>query len=111
MPNDKILDQSILKTFADDKIRLTEKLKSVFGRVEIIVGKREMLVTSIFSYFSQCFQKASFSRSLKFRIVWLRVNLLSAGIELHCFLDSEDQDGASVKIGHVCFKSSSKDSK
>ena len=42
-PNDKILDWSKLKVFADNKIKLNEKLKLVLGRVEI-------LVTGIFSF-------------------------------------------------------------
>ena len=41
LPNDKILDQSKLKAFADDKIILTKKFKFVLGRVENIVGKGE----------------------------------------------------------------------
>ena len=41
LPNDKILDQSKLKAFADNKINVTEKLKFVLGRVENIVGKEE----------------------------------------------------------------------
>ena len=39
LPNDKILDKSKFKAFADDKIILTQKLKFVLGRVESIVGK------------------------------------------------------------------------
>ena len=33
LPNDKILDQSKFKAFADDKINVTQKLKFVLGRV------------------------------------------------------------------------------
>ena len=33
VPNDKIFDYLKLKTFADDKINVTEKLKFVLGRV------------------------------------------------------------------------------
>ena len=39
--NDKILDLSKLKAFADDKINVTENLKLVLGRVEKIAGKGE----------------------------------------------------------------------
>ena len=39
--SDKFLDLSKLKAFGDDKINVTEKLKFVFARVEIIVGKGE----------------------------------------------------------------------
>ena len=41
LPNNKILDMSKLKVFADDKINVTQKLKLAFGRVENIVGKGE----------------------------------------------------------------------
>ena len=40
LPNDKILEWSILKAFADDKINVTEKLKYVLERVENIVENR-----------------------------------------------------------------------
>ena len=35
--NDKILDKSKLKGFAEDIIKVTPKLKFIFGRVENIV--------------------------------------------------------------------------
>ena len=70
LPNDKILDLSKSKAFADDKIKVTQKLKIKLGRVQNIVGKeenagnhfnkegfwkhrgkrRKKLVTSIFSF-------------------------------------------------------------
>ena len=37
----KFLHLSKFKAFEDDKVNLTEKLKSVMGKVESIVGKRE----------------------------------------------------------------------
>ena len=40
-PKDKISDLSQFKVFADDKMRVTRKLKFVVGRLENIVGKRE----------------------------------------------------------------------
>ena len=39
LPNDKILDLSKLKAFADDKINETQKLKFKLGRLENTVGK------------------------------------------------------------------------
>ena len=39
LSHDKILDQSNMKDFAEDKINVTEKLKFVLGRVENIVRK------------------------------------------------------------------------
>ena len=41
LPNNKIVDWSNLKAFADDKICVTEKLKFVLGRVENIMEKGE----------------------------------------------------------------------
>ena len=41
VPNDKFLDWSKLKGLADDKINVTEKLKSRFGRLENIMGNGE----------------------------------------------------------------------
>ena len=41
LPNNKILDWSKLKAFADDKICVTERLKFVLERVENIVGEGE----------------------------------------------------------------------
>ena len=62
LPNSKILDWFKLKAFADNRINVTEKLKFVVGRIENIVRKGKMLVTSIFS---QYFKKASFPGLLK----------------------------------------------
>ena len=41
LADDRILDQSKMKDFADDKISLTQKLYFVFGKVENILGKGE----------------------------------------------------------------------
>ena len=41
LPNDKILDQSKLKAFGDDKTNATKKLKFVLEMVENILGKGE----------------------------------------------------------------------
>ena len=41
LPNDKILDRSKLKAFADNKINMNEKLKFVLETVENVVGKGE----------------------------------------------------------------------
>ena len=56
-PIDKISDLSQFKVFADDKIRVTKKLKFVDGRLENIVGKRENAERQHFLLFPQCFQK------------------------------------------------------
>ena len=71
--NGKILDKSNLKAFADDKKKVTENLKFLFERVENIVGKGENAGYQHFLLFPQCFQKDSFTGSLKVGIVWLKV--------------------------------------
>ena len=70
LPHDKILDWFKLKAFADDKIKMTENLKFVLGRVENTVGKGENAGYQHFLLFLQCFQKDSFSGSSKVGIVW-----------------------------------------
>ena len=61
LPDDKISDWSKLKAYADDKINMTEKLKFVLKRVENIV------VTSIFCFFPQFFQRLPLKGHLKTR--------------------------------------------
>ena len=68
LPNDKILDWSKLKAFAENE-HLAEKLKPVLERVENIVGKGENAGYQHFLLFPQCFQRPSLSGSLKVRIL------------------------------------------
>ena len=70
LPNDKFLDWSKLKAFADDKINESQKLKFAFGRVENIVGKGENAGYQHFLLFPQSFQMPTFSGSLKVGIEW-----------------------------------------
>ena len=70
LPNDKILDLSEFKAFADDKIILTQKFILVLGSVENIVGKAENASYQHFLLFPQCFQKLPFPEVLKVEIVW-----------------------------------------
>ena len=65
LPNDKFLDWSKLKAFADNKIFVTKKLKLVFGRVENVVGKRRKCWLPAFSPFPTMFSKAFFFRVVK----------------------------------------------
>ena len=65
LPNDKFLNLSKLKAFADDKVNLAEKLKLVLGGVENIVGKEEMLVTSIFTFSHNVFKRLPFQGRFK----------------------------------------------
>ena len=56
--NKKILDWSKLKAFAEDNLNVIQILKFALGWVENIAGKKEkMLVTSIFSFFHNVFQR------------------------------------------------------
>ena len=70
LPNDKNLDLSKLKPFADDKINVKEKLKLSLERVENIVGKGENAVYQHFLLFPKCFQRTSVSGSFKVGIDW-----------------------------------------
>ena len=70
LPNDKILDVSKLKAFADYNLEMNQKLEFAVGRVENIVGKGENAGYQHFLLFPQCFQKVSFFGSLKVGIVW-----------------------------------------
>ena len=69
LPNNKILDVTKLKAFADDKINIAQVKISIFDKVENIVGKGENAGYQHFLLFPQCFQKASFLGSLKVGIV------------------------------------------
>ena len=55
LPNDNFLDLSKLKAFTDDKLKVSEKLKFVLGKVENIVGKGENAGYQHFLLFPQCF--------------------------------------------------------
>ena len=71
LPNYNNLEWSKLKPFADDKINVGSKIRSLFiGCWKISWEKEEMLISSIFSFFPQCFQKGSFEGSLKVEVVW-----------------------------------------
>ena len=70
LPNNKFLDWSNLKAFADDIINVTEKLKFARGHEENIVGKGENAGYQHFLLFPQCFQKLSVLGSCKVQIVW-----------------------------------------
>ena len=62
--------QFLLKALKDNKINVTQKQKFFLGWVENIVEKGENGDYQHFLFFHQCFQKASFSKSLKVGIVW-----------------------------------------
>ena len=70
LQNNKILDWSKLKAFADDKINVLKTLNIKLGRVENIVGKGENAGYQHFLLSPQCFQKVASTGSLKIVIVW-----------------------------------------
>ena len=70
LPNDKILDWSKLKAFADENFNIAKTVISVCDRVENIVGKGENVCYQHFLLFPQSFRKLSISGSLKLEIVW-----------------------------------------
>ena len=65
LPNDKILDSTQLKAFADDKINSAHKTISVFDNVENIMGKRRKCWLPAFSAFPMMFSKGLFLRAVK----------------------------------------------
>ena len=56
-PHDKILDQTKLKAFVDDKLNLTKMIISVFDRVENIVKKEKLLVQAISPFSHNVFKR------------------------------------------------------
>ena len=64
------MDISNLKACADDKKDVTQEIESLPYEIENIVGKGENAGNQHFLLFSHCFQKDSFSGSLKVGIVW-----------------------------------------
>ena len=82
LPNDNILDWPKLKAFADDNSNVAAKMMiSFYDRVENIVRKGENAGYQHFLLFSQCFQKAFSTSSLKAGIVWQNVNALAKSID------------------------------
>ena len=65
LPDDKLLDWSKLKAFADDKLNVTKMIISVFDRVENIVGKGEIACTSNFSFSHNVFKRLLSQRRQK----------------------------------------------
>ena len=68
LPNDKILDMTKLKAFADDKLYIAKMTISLLGSVENTVGKEENAGNQHFLLFQQGFLKPSSFKSLKVRI-------------------------------------------
>ena len=56
-PNDKILDSTKLKEFADDNFKSDENGRKFFKQLENTVGKGDIARYEQFLLFPQCFQK------------------------------------------------------
>ena len=67
--NNKLLDVTKLKAFADDKLNVTTMTIFLFDRAENTVGKVENAGYQHFLLFLQCFPKPPSLRSLKIGIV------------------------------------------
>ena len=68
LPNDKFLDWFKLKTFADHKLNLAEKLNFVLGKVENVVGEKgENAGYQYFLLFPTMFPKGFHFRVVKSR--------------------------------------------
>ena len=71
LPDDKILDQTKLKAFADDKFNVTKMIISVFDRVETLWEKEKLLVQAI-PPFPTMFSQGFFPRRVK-RCHWVGI--------------------------------------
>ena len=74
LPDDKILDWSKLKQFADDNFKFDENNRKFSKRIENTVGKGEIALYEQVLLFPQCFQKACFPGASKGVTVWEWVN-------------------------------------
>ena len=73
LPEDRILDLSKLKAFADNKLKMIQMAKFVPDTIENIVGKRRKCWLPAFSSFPSMFSKGFFFRVIKSRdIAWYR---------------------------------------
>ena len=69
-PNNRFLDWTKFKAFADNKIREAKMMIYDSDRVENIVGIGENAVTSIFSFSHNVFKELLSRGSLKVGIMW-----------------------------------------
>ena len=70
------------------KNKCDSKLKFVLGKAKNTVRKGENAGYQHFLRFTQCFRKASFSRSVNLSIMWLRVKFNRNGEEITRFVSS-----------------------
>ena len=65
LPNEKFLDMTKLKAFADDKLNVAKTTISLCDSIENTMGKEKKCWIQAFSSFSTVFSKAFFSRVVK----------------------------------------------
>ena len=70
LPNNKVLDMTKLKAFADDNLNTAKMTIALLYRVESTVRKGENAGYQHFLLFPHGFPKPSLLRSLKVWIVW-----------------------------------------
>ena len=95
LPNDKILDSSKLKAFADEKINVAQKFKIIIWRCRKHCGKRRKSWLQAFSPFATMFSIGSFCK-LKSQ------NYVGKGLKAwHFYLSGiKLQDGFEHDSGH-----------
>ena len=105
LPNNKILDVTKLKAFADAKFNVGRMLTSLLDRVENTVGKEENAGYQHFLLFPQCFAKPFSLGSLKVGIVWYRVKVpfIKAWVTWLFFLFHFTTTSQLI-VPHVCFQ-------
>ena len=89
LTDDKILDWSKFKQFADDNFKYDENSRKFSKQVENTVGKGEIARYEQFLLFPQYFQKACFPGASKGVIVWEWVNVSrghSVCFDISCFV-------------------------
>ena len=82
LPDNKILDSSKLKDFADDNIKFEENSRKLFKPVENTVGKRRNCLLRAISPFATVFSKGLFPKGIKGVLVWELVNPFTCSISM-----------------------------
>ena len=65
LPNDKLLEKSKLKAFADDKLKMIKIARFVLDKIENIMGKEENADYQHFLFFPTMFSKDFFFSVVK----------------------------------------------
>ena len=68
-----MIDSSIFKAFADDRLNMAEMMALLFHRIENKISEPEKKCLQAISRFPSVFSKVFYSWSLKGRLVWKRV--------------------------------------